>query len=837
MSDSFFPERPRIDLKIYAYRDTNPQYKGLLKVGQTSQSVEERVRQQYPNLPGPRPYEIVVEEDAVRNDGSSFTDHDVHHALRSRGVQNPKGEWFRCGPEEVRSAIIEVRTGRSILESRHEDFKMRPEQREAVDRAADYFSRTMRKEPGRAPRFLWNAKMRFGKTFAAYQLAKKMGWRRLLVLTFKPAAQRAWKEDLAAHVDFEGWRLAAPEEIEELDAAHGSPLVCFGSFQDMLGRNPSGGIKPKNEAVHAVEWDCVVLDEYHFGSWREKARELLDGETESERRDAQGGGLEYFSEEHMPISAGAYLYMSGTPFRAIASGEFIEEQIYNWTYQDEQRAKEEWKGEGNPYEPLPRMVMLTYEMPEFAKEIARGGEFDEFDLSEFFSAGGEGDEARFKHEDDVQRWLDMIRGSSRERIAGRLAQGDSRPALPFYDANLLSLLTHTFWLLPSVASCFAMRNLLRSKQNVFYHGYGVVVAAGNAAGLGAKALDPVLESMGNPLKSKTITLSCGKLATGVTVRPWTGVFMLRNLTSPETYFQAAFRVQSPWTIQNPDGTAPNRREIVKRECYILDFAPNRALRLVSEYGRRLGDESANPEEQVAEFIKFLPVLAYDGSSMRRIDAKGVLDMTLSGTTATLLARRWESALLVNVDNRTLEAILASEEALRALGKIKGFRALNQEIEKIISHSRHVRDLKTRANERSLSREEKREISDREKGIRKSRQEIQRKLIKFATRIPLFMYLTDYREHTLKDIVTELEPDLFRKVTGLEIRDFELLVSMNVFNSSLMNDAIYKFKRYEDASLSYAGIERHVGPVGLYDTVVTRDEFRGLGAARPEPPAG
>ena len=157
----------------------------------------------------------------------------------------------------------------------------------------------------------------------------------------------------------------------------------------------------------------------------------------------------------------------------------------------------------------------------------------------------------------------------------------------------------------------------------------------------------------NPLKSKTITLSCGKLTTGVTVKPWSGIFMLRNSSSPETYFQAAFRVQSPWVVNNPDGNSPNKQEILKQECYVFDFAPNRALRQIADYSCRLNVNESNPEKKVAEFIRFLPVLAYDGSSMKQIDAAGVLDMALSGTSATLLARRWESALLVNVDNNTL----------------------------------------------------------------------------------------------------------------------------------------------------------------------------------------
>jgi hypothetical protein len=516
-----------------------------------------------------------------------------------------------------------------------------------------------------------------------------------------------------------------------------------------------------------------------------------------------------FDEDIMPITTKAYLYLSGTPFRAIESGEFIEEQIYNWTYSDEQKAKNSWIGENNPYSSLPRMVMLTYQLPDQIKEIALGGEFNQFDLNIFFSASGEKENAKFLYENEVQKWLDLIRGSFSETSIDSLKQGAKKPPLPFSDANLLDILTHTFWFLPTVSSCFAMSNLMKKRNNIFYHDYEIVVAAGSSAGIGVKALEPVQKAMSkNPLKTKTITLSCGKLTTGVSVKPWSGIFMLRNTSSPETYFQAAFRVQTPWTIKNPEGNNPNRVDILKQECYVFDFAPERALRQIAEYSTRLDINESNPEKQVAQFIEFLPVLAYDGSSMKQIDAAGILDIAMSGTTATLLARRWESALLVNVDNNTLAKIIKNENAMNALMNIEGFRSLNKDIETIINKSEAVKKKKKEANEKELTAKEKKELSDEEKEYKSLRKKIQEKLIKFATRIPVFMYLTDHRERSLKDIIVELEPALFKKVTGLNIKDFEILVSLGVFNGSLMNDAIYKFKRYEDSSLEYSGISKN-----------------------------
>lgn len=829
MSKNFFPLRAKINPTIYAYKLIDVKNKeNLLKVGYTDRDAKTRVKEQIGATH--LKFEIVLETEAIKEDGSTFSDHDVHRFLKTKGFENIEGEWFKCSLNDIKSAILQIKTGNENIQNRTQNFGLRPEQKEAIEKTSQYFKNYILENPNKAPHFLWNAKMRFGKTFTTYKLAQKMNWNKILVLTFKPAVQNAWQEDLNSHVDFVNWQFISNNSLgfEEIDSK--KPFVCFGSFQDYLGKNSVGGIKAKNEWVHSINWDCVVFDEYHYGAWRESAKELFEAEDDKkEKIYAQGEGIEYFDEDIMPITTKAYLYLSGTPFRAIESGEFIEEQIYNWTYSDEQKAKNSWIGENNPYSSLPRMVMLTYQLPDQIKEIALGGEFNQFDLNIFFSASGEKENAKFLYENEVQKWLDLIRGSFSETSIDSLKQGAKKPPLPFSDANLLDILTHTFWFLPTVSSCFAMSNLMKKRNNIFYHDYEIVVAAGSSAGIGVKALEPVQKAMSkNPLKTKTITLSCGKLTTGVSVKPWSGIFMLRNTSSPETYFQAAFRVQTPWIIKNPEGNNPNRVDILKQECYVFDFAPERALRQIAEYSTRLDINESNPEKQVAQFIEFLPVLAYDGSSMKQIDAAGILDIAMSGTTATLLARRWESALLVNVDNNTLAKIIKNENAMNALMNIEGFRSLNKDIETIINKSEAVKKKKKEANEKELTAKEKKELSDEEKEYKSLRKKIQEKLIKFATRIPVFMYLTDHRERSLKDIIVELEPALFKKVTGLNIKDFEILVSLGVFNGSLMNDAIYKFKRYEDSSLEYSGISKNQNEkIGLWDTSINKDDMKNL----------
>jgi hypothetical protein len=832
--------KPEARPRIYAYSIDDKAHEGLLKVGQTMRDVKQRIAEQL-KTPGIKNYKIELDESAARDDGTIFSDHDVRAALVRKKFANQELEWMRCTVKDVKTVLTELRTGQKFTGTHHLDFPMRREQGEAVDKTFDYFQSIWAENKHAVPRFLWNAKMRFGKTFTAYQLARKLGAKRLLVLTFKPAVEDAWQTDLVSHVDFDGWQyLSKSSGSDPTQIDRKKPVVYFGSFQDLLGHDAAGNIKPKNEWLHEVNWDLVVFDEYHFGAWRETAKELFEGEDEAvfkkEAKLEYAAGLEDVNEDlgvlseketdFLPITTKAYLYLSGTPFKALATGEFIEEQIFNWTYTDEQRAKEVFAdknpGKWNPYGALPQMRLLTYKMPEELLAVASAGEFDEFDLNEFFAATGEGKTTQFTHKSDVQKWLDIIRGQHAPKIVDGLKTGS--PPFPYSDARLLPYLQHSFWFLPKVAACRAMANLLAEKHNVFWHQYEVVVAAGASAGIGLAALPPVREAIGSGFETKTITLSCGKLTTGVTVPQWSSILMLRNLKSPESYFQAAFRVQSPWSIKNPNGDNPNEEEILKPACFVFDFAPTRALRQLSEYGIGLSPNESDPEQAVRDLVSFLPVLAYNGSVMVQIDAGGILDIAMAGTSATLLARKWESALLVNVDNDTLRRVLDSPEAMAAVERIEGWRALGDNIiETIINKSEKVKELKNKAKTKELTAKQKSQLTEEEKKYKSKRKLVQEKLIKFATRIPAFMYLTDFRENTLQDVITKLEPDMFVAVTGLTVKEFHLLVRLKVFNTEQMNQAVFAFRRYEDASLRYTGIESHEGLAhyGLYDTVVAK----------------
>lgn len=834
--------KPESNPRIYAYTISDSNHAGLLKIGQTTRKVEQRVKEQLETA-AIKNYKIVMDESAVRDDGTIFTDFEVRAALTQKGFEKAELEWMRCSLADAQTVITELRSGKKYTGTHHQTFNMRMEQAQAVDITYDYFQSCWAENINAVPRFLWNAKMRFGKTFTTYQLAKKLNARRVLVVTFKPAVEDAWKSDLDNHIDFDGWQFLSKGSVDDPTQYEDSkPVVYFGSFQDLLGRDRDGRIKPKNEWLHLINWDLVVYDEYHFGAWRETAKELFEGEDDSvakkETKLEYNSGLHRLNEdlkilspgetEFLPITTRANLYLSGTPFRALLTGEFIEEQIFNWGYTDEQRMKADFENKFpekyNPYKSLPQLRLLTYQMPDEILAIASSGEFNEFDLNEFFSASGTGKQSEFKHKDHVQKWLKIIQGQYAPNEVDQLKTG-TKPPYPYSDSRLIPYLQHSFWFLPNVASCNAMANLLAERHNNFWQDYEVVVAAGASAGIGLKALAPVRKAINRGFNTKTITLSCGKLTTGVTVPQWQSILMLRNLKSPETYFQAAFRVQSPWSLKNPHGDNPNEEEIFKPICYVFDFAPTRALRQLSDYAIDLAPSEPNPEVAVRELVSFLPVLAYDGANMTQVDAGGILDIAMAGTSATLLAKKWESALLVNVDNETLSRVLNNPEAMAAVGQIEGWRALgNNIIETIINQGDKVKDLKNKAKEKGLTGKERKQLSDEEKEYKSKRKQVQEKLIKFATRIPAFMYLTDFRENTLQDVITKIEPELFRSVTGLTVEDFHLLVRLQVFNTERMNQAVFAFRRYEDASLRYTGIESHEGLAhyGLYDTVVARE---------------
>ena len=796
---------------------------GLIKVGETTRrTARERIKEQlgtaYPSLDG---VEILLEAPAVREDGSEFTDHEIHAALVGAGIRRPEGEWFEATLDEVKAAINTVRSGVPFEPTRTESFPMRPEQQEAVERTAAYFHDHA--AAGRPPRFLWNAKMRFGKTFATYQLAKKMGWKRVLVLTYKPAVQAAWRDDLLSHVDFAGWQFVDRDTpigqgAELLDSD--DPLVRFVSFQDLNGKSPDGQVKAHNVSIFQTDWDCIVVDEYHFGAWRESARDLYDP-TDTELAEQEEELGDWVAEEETGLTAARFLYLSGTPFRAITNGEFTEDATFDWTYVDEQQAKGDWNDaeRQNPYLELPKMEMYAYEIALGAAGWAEEGEFSGFSLTEYFRASRvdtgrgtpRGGDCVFEDPGRVSEFLEMLRGKLSEQTNAQIVSGQ-KPPFPYESPTFTGQVRHSVWYMPDVASCFAMRDMLDAHP--YFSAFEVVVAAGSGAGQGAEAKPPVEAAIAHAEKEHTsgsITLSCGKLMTGVTVREWGAILMLRSLKSPESYFQAAFRVQSPYAIRDPEGGL----ELRKPTCYLFEFDPNRALTLLSEYGLRLAaQQDETPEQAIGKLLNYLPIFGFKGGAMSPLEASDVLDWATAGVGATALAKQWNSPVLVEVNERTLSAVLDHPELLQTLAQIEDFRALVDNAEHVITSTKMLKKAE-REQSGQLDPEQKREKSE----TAKKRREIRTKLQKFLARVPVFMYGTDFREEALKHVIESLDPALFGRVTGLTIEDFKLLSDLGLFNARNMDAAIWQFRQFEGASLRYAEtqttVEKPVG-VGLWE---------------------
>ncbi|MGW9111873.1 DEAD/DEAH box helicase [Microbacterium sp. NPDC055683] len=789
---------------------------GLLKVGETTRSnARERIKQQlgtaFPGLVG---VDILLDESAERTDGSFFRDHDVHRALVAAGVRRVGGEWFEATLDEVKAAVGVVRSGRTFDSTRTADFGMRPEQEDAVAETAAYFREHA--ADSRPARFLWNAKMRFGKTFTTYQLAREMEWTKVLVLTYKPAVQTAWREDLESHADFEGWHFVDAETPPDKAAAIADgtePFVWFASLQDLSGKQ-DGEVKERNEPLYLLDWDVIVIDEYHFGAWRDSAREMYDP-SERSLAIAEEPTEEVLVED-LAVTSHNYLMLSGTPFRAITNGEFNEDAKYDWTYIDEQREKAAWPTDDareNPYIDLPRIEMYMYRISESAAATADEGEFDGFNLNEYFRASKEGSEYVFAEPTQVHEFLEMLRGKLSAQVKAGLETG-KKPPFPYEDAAFAAGVRHSVWYMSDVASCYAMKAML--DEHPYFSGFDVYVAAGARAKMGAKAKGPVDELIHKADaagRSGTITLSCGKLMTGVTIKQWSSIFMLRSLKSPESYFQAAFRVQSPWSRKEPG----EPRVVLKEPCYVFEFDPNRALSLVAQYGTRLAtntDESGR--DVLGELLNYLPIYAFDGASMEALSADALMDWATAGIGSTALAQRWNSPLLVDVTDAALDRLLGQPDLLKTLEQMEAFRGLAQDVQKVVTSTKKLKAVKR--DKPKLTDAERKEQDK----TRKLRAEIREKLQKFLAKVPVFMYLTDFREEALVHVIRSLDPALFERVTGLTIPDFELLADIGVFNAERMNAAIYQFRQFESASLRYANVGEAVEggrQVGLWDDSV------------------
>jgi len=637
---------------IYIYKHFDvASHKGWLKVGETTRDAGSRVRIQ--NEADNVKAEILWEIEAIRNNGRTFSDKDIHRLLDTKGIEREKkhntktnrdSEWFKIDldslkkyVEDYKNCIVENEKGEIV------DFVLRKEQQEAIDITKAYWQ-DCEKDGNLQPEFLWNAKPRFGKTLTAYEFAKDINAKKILIVTNRPAISDSWFKDYKKFIKPNtDYIFTSSESISKNDKEiltrddvfkqnlTGKPFIHFISLQDIKGQGEDfASWKKKNDWIFEFDkkhsWDLLIIDESHEGVDTSKTDKML---TNLNRKFT--------------------LHLSGTPFKAIANQKFNSKQIFNWSYTDEQNAKANWSildGE-NPYAALPKLNIFTYQLSralQITTEQARdeGSEYA-FDLGEFFKVTS----GKFAYENEIIKFLDNLCNPEFE--------------YPFSKAEYLESLRHTFWLLPGVEHSKQMKKLLTEHR--FFKDYEIILAAGNGDEdrIAKTALQEVREKIGkHPLKTKTITLSCRQLTTGVTVPAWTAVIMLNNCKSPSLYMQSAFRSQNPFEVEGK----------VKTDCYVFDFAPDRILQIFAEFADNLNNKNAieSREEKIKTLLNFLPVISEDDEGkMKELNASEVLSIPLKLITAEVVNRGFMS-------NRLFDNIAgifgASKEILEIVNKLK-----------------------------------------------------------------------------------------------------------------------------------------------------------------------
>ena len=654
-----------LNLKIYGYTLPQvPDHDGYIKIGETSREVEARIHEQV-GTAGLTP-EIQFHRVAQRKDGQWFHDSDLHRYLISRGIRRHNfgtsaNEWFYFNGQIERAETLTdefIQSGASKQQGTIEpiDYELRSEQAEAVEETLAYY-----RQEGNDREFLWNAKPRFGKTLTTYDLMLQLGAVNTLIVTNRPAIANSWYEDFHKFISHQEPNMKFVSETDALkgkgmtrdefiefavsEEAGDAKQVTFISLQDLKGARFAGGPHKKLDWVAEIPWDLLVIDEAHEGVDTRKT----DRAFERINRDFT-------------------LHLSGTPFKAIANEKFLADQIYNWSYLDEQQAKANWDPtlDTNPYEKLPTLSLFTYQMSSLVQDrLQRGANLEEdgnmdyaFDLNEFFATK---DNGRFEYEASVLKFLD------------NLSQGK----MPFSPTEYRHQLDHTFWLLPRVASAKALEALL--KKHPVFKDYQIILAAGDGESLidseteleqsqevkkNQKSYDKVKAAIEK--YPKTITLSVGQLTTGVTIPEWTAVLMLSNIKSPALYFQAAFRAQNPYEYEK------NGQLFRKENAYIFDFAPERTLILFDEFANNLtpgqSETTKQRHDQIKTLLNFFPVIAEDDQGeMKELNAEEVLTIPRHIKAREVVRQGFMSNLLFN---NIVGIFGAPKELVGIINKIK-----------------------------------------------------------------------------------------------------------------------------------------------------------------------
>ena len=652
---------------IYVFRINDTAHHGCLKIGEAtcedenvfglspnSKALNEAARKrinQYTQTAGIA-YDLLYTELTVYNRGGlrSFNDKEVHNVLERSGIKkkvfdtvNKANEWFITDLETVKRAIAAVKEGRSSLSSAEvtRDYSpiiFRPEQQEAINKTKKQFRK--------GNQMLWNAKMRFGKTLSALQVVKDMEFQRTLILTHRPVVDAGWFEDFGKifydHKDFAYGSKNNGESYSSLEwraESHGLHYVYFASMQDLRGSELVGGNFDKNNEVFATDWDLIIVDEAHEGTQTELGKAVM-GELVKEQTKV--------------------LRLSGTPFNLL--DDFKEDEIYTWDYVMEQRAKTNWDelhfGDPNPYASLPTLNIYTYDLGRLLHEFV--DEDVAFNFREFFRVNESGG---FCHEKDVLAFLNL------------LTKEDKDSLYPYANEEYRNIFRHTLWMVPGVKEARALSAMLQTHP-VFQHFKVVNVAGdGDQDEESRDALEAVEKAIGeDPDATRTITLSCGRLTTGVSVKAWTAVFMLSGSynTAASSYMQTIFRVQTPATI--------NGR--MKEQCYVFDFAPDRTLKVIAETAKissKAGKTSQSDRKAMGEFINFCPIISIEGSQMNRFDVPRMLEQLKRVYVERVVRNGFEDNSLYNDELMKLDDLELQEfdDLKKIIGQTKAMPKTNQ----------------------------------------------------------------------------------------------------------------------------------------------------------------
>ena len=607
----------------------------------------------------------------------SFNDKEVHSVLERSGIQRKEfagaTEWYVCNLEDVKDAIGAIKKGeqsfkRSQISMKHTPFILRPEQREAVDRTIKQFRK--------GNKMLWNAKMRFGKTVCALYVAKEMKALRTIIITHRPVVDKSWFDDFQQIFYGDAmWHYGSRTKGDSFSTlqkhvAKGEHCVYFASMQDMRGSKEVGGKFDKNNAVFSTEWDLVVVDEAHEGTQTELGKAVLE---------------QLVSQQTKTI------LLSGTPFNLL--DDYKEEEVFTWDYIMEQKAKIDWEithlGDANPYATLPTLSIYTYDLGSLLSEYS--DEEKAFNFREFFRTREDG---AFIHEQDVCRFLDL------------LCRDDEGSLYPFSNDHFRDIFRHTLWVLPGVKAAKALSKLLANHP--VFGAFRVVNVAGDGdeEEENRNALELVNKAIGEDSGATyTITLSCGRLTTGVSVKPWTGVFMMAGAysTSAAGYMQTIFRVQTPYTHQGK----------MKTDCYAFDFAPDRTLRVLSEVAKvshKAGKQSEEDRQVLGDFLNFCPIISIDGSQMKPYDVSTMLGQLKRAQIERVVQGGFEDGALYNDELLQLTAVELKDfnDLKTTIGRTKAMPRPGD-----IDVNRQGLSNEEYAEKESLERKKKKELSPEE----------------------------------------------------------------------------------------------------------------------------